>query len=77
MRLQMNNSINSGLREIEDHFVSEGVGRSSVPTLSSIKSEFNQKKDEDARRMIRVLKESYPDLKPSEIIELVKKFHNE
>jgi hypothetical protein len=52
----------------------ESTVRPSTNSFDSFKQEAQRRRDDDARRLFALLREKYPELKPTEILEMANKF---
>lgn len=76
MKIQLSTSVHKSLRQFENISASMDLSNTKpvANSLESIREEFQRKKEDDARRLFSLLRDTHPELKPAEILELANKF---
>lgn len=75
MKIQFKDAMSTDRRHLEDLLVKNGrFATSSVPSLSTLQSQFASRKQSNQERLTQLLRESHPELKETEIQDLLQKY---
>lgn len=75
MKIQFKDAMSADRRHLEDLLVRNGhFATSSVPSLSTLQNQFASRKQSNQERLTQLLRESHPELKETEIKELMRKY---